>query len=789
MNLTEQLLSDILDELRSGRGGGSGGGGGGASAAAGFNPLSIALRTAGTAFGIATGAVSTLGKVASIAATSVLNLGRAAESGNAGLNSLASTVSSFLPRSLGVFGTALELAASIAEKNLSTQQSLGQSGANFTGSLTAMRSAAAMSYLSLDQFAGAVSKNSDIFRTLGGNVQEGVNQFARIQKTLLRPGSETAGMLATMGISAEEAASLTASYMRSQGSMNKQGLKDTQAVSAAVATYASELTVLSQLTGKSRKELQDKLDAEMAEAQFEAFLSTLDKAQADKLRQGISTAMLQGGQGAVDAFKAMAMGFPPMTEAGRLYVATQEAGVASLETMNAAAKDATISADKAREINRNSLAKAIVDGANDMNKMREVLQAGGLTGSALARTLADAQKLQTSFMKDGKMMSEQEVRAKLKEMDEKARVAKSESTIVQNQQRAWQEFTNTILAKINPGLTALLGVASRFMTALGPVFTDLADFFTKFMVTAKDPMDQFVNFIKEVLVPKIKDIIQWFSNTFTYLAQSKDMKEFGSRLTEKFTEGVSKIWDAIKGPIIKMWDETVKPALVSMLEKTLDYIIATLRKSKFFAFFLGETEEEKQAKNTEEAQQKIKDLTDSIARAQQVIDKSNERMIQLRSEGKSTKREEIAVEAAEKRKKLMEENLAEAQRQLAELKKPKSDDKVPSPPAAPEPTPAKRAGGSLAATGKLIENFGSGTPAILHGKEGVVTEDQMNQIISGAAQIGQVNASGNSTEGLEKITSMLSSALQQLAVLMKENNEYTKRNLDATRELNGNLWG
>jgi hypothetical protein len=43
-----------------------------------------------------------------------------------------------------------------------------------------------------------------------------------------------------------------------------------------------------------------------------------------------------------------------------------------------------------------------------------------------------------------------------------------------------------------------------------------------------------------------------------------------------------------------------------------------------------------------------------------------------------------------------------------------------------------RSGGSLGATGKLIEDFGSGTPMMLHGREGVVTEAQLNSLIRGA---------------------------------------------------------
>jgi hypothetical protein len=48
----------------------------------------------------------------------------------------------------------------------------------------------------------------------------------------------------------------------------------------------------------------------------------------------------------------------------------------------------------------------------------------------------------------------------------------------------------------------------------------------------------------------------------------------------------------------------------------------------------------------------------------------------------------------------------------------------------------QRAGGSLDAAGKLIENFGKGTPAMLHGREGVITEDQLKQFGAMAMKVG-----------------------------------------------------
>jgi hypothetical protein len=46
-------------------------------------------------------------------------------------------------------------------------------------------------------------------------------------------------------------------------------------------------------------------------------------------------------------------------------------------------------------------------------------------------------------------------------------------------------------------------------------------------------------------------------------------------------------------------------------------------------------------------------------------------------------------------------------------------------------TGVARSRGSLGETGNLFENFGSGTMAMLHGKESVVTEDQMKSLIKG----------------------------------------------------------
>lgn len=64
-----------------------------------------------------------------------------------------------------------------------------------------------------------------------------------------------------------------------------------------------------------------------------------------------------------------------------------------------------------------------------------------------------------------------------------------------------------------------------------------------------------------------------------------------------------------------------------------------------------------------------------------------------------------------------------------------ANDKLGVKPAA-VPEPVKKETGSLGTVGKLIEDFGAGTSAILHGKEGVITEDQLKGIVSTAQNLG-----------------------------------------------------
>lgn len=374
-----------------------------------------------------------------------------------------------LPKPLQLVANGFTMLASFQEENLKALQSMSSAGANFGGSLTDLRNASAQSFLTLTEFGDVVKTNSAVFSTMGGSVQAGVDRFVKIQNTLLAPGSDTQQNLATLGYSAKDAADLTASYMKMQGGMNKEGLQNNKKVAASVAEYAQELNSLAAITGKSRDEIKQKMEQENAEAQWQATLNSMSPEKADKLRQGMNMAMAQGGKGAVDAFKAMALGLPPMTEAGRLYTATQQSGVVALRQYNDRANDAGVTTKQNAELNRKTLAKQIADGAGDRERLQKVLQADALAGGKLSQSFSDATKLQNGFMKDGKMMSEQEISAKLEEQAKESARGESQAASVDEGNKRLQALGAVILDLISP-IVAVLTPALKY---LGPIFIGL----------------------------------------------------------------------------------------------------------------------------------------------------------------------------------------------------------------------------------------------------------------------------------------------------------------------------
>jgi phage-related protein len=553
---TEVTLVKLLEEIR--KLGGNASKVSGVAGQAGINPATIAAANAATTAGTAAttaGTSATSGLASSIGAT-------------------ATTLGRFVGGTFAAFEAAIVLAIEgfqmlykFQQENFDALRNTANAGVTFGGALTQVRLSAANAYLELDKFGSVVRDNADVFSSMGGDAQEGVNQFVKIQNKLLAPGSETANNLATLGYSFADAADLTASFMRQQGSMNKEELKNAATVSKSVAAYAQELTLLSEISGKSREEIQKQMDKESMESQWKNLMAGLSPEETKKANQGLAQASLEG-QGAIDYFKAKMMGFPPLTEQGQLYAATQRAGTLALDDYVKTTKDASISAEQASEKNRAALAKSIVDGAGDMNKMRTVLQASGLTGGALSKTLSEAQNLQTKFMKDGKMMSESEIKASLDKMAKDTERTKSEAEQLKESEARMKQFYASILNAVSPllaGLTtvmnALIGVVTFVAAPFVAIGKVVADFATSIINNLMPAVNSAGSLFSALLTP-VKLVFEGVMGGFKLLSNA-----LGSIIGFALKPFIA-VMDTISKGITTLW---------SKMSTMLDPIIAPIK--------------------------------------------------------------------------------------------------------------------------------------------------------------------------------------------------------------------
>ena len=89
------------------------------------------------------------------------------------------------------------------------------------------------------------------------------------------------------------------------------------------------------------------------------------------------------------------------------------------------------------------------------------------------------------------------------------------------------------------------------------------------------------------------------------------------------------------------------------------------------------------------------------------------------------------------------------------------------------PTERSRESTTLGATGSPFENFGNGTPVMEHGIQGVFKPEQISSLINNSR-----------TETMSMVVELLNNNNNQMISVLREINENTRRNVEATRTMN-----
>jgi hypothetical protein len=434
----------------------------------------------------------------------VKHLGELSGSLMTGSSSVTSFVNAFedLPVGLGTLAKIIGKVIDIQEQELNTYRNLTKSGVNFAGSLTDMRTTATSLGLTLDQFGGLLSQNSDVLARMGTTVDQGARSFVNISTTLRK--SPIGDQLLALGVGFEEMNQGVMNYLRISGGANAARLKDTKAMAESAAEYIKQQDMLSRLTGKSVEQQQKLLEEEAANAAFQNYLLTLDDKEREKALASFNIALQQGGKGAADAMRGQLMGLPPMTEAGRQFVALGENSSVVMKDLADAVKDPTKSLG---DLNK-GLLDFVFAMAEDGKKFAGALGAAGIAaGGEFGDTISTL--LNVTNLLAQKNIKTQEDMVKLNDEILKKRLEQEKSQAALLAQA--QKDLNTIGTELQKGLAPIL-------KELTPIVTNLVQEFTKIV---KENMPAITAGAK-LIADELKEFSQ---NLFTEEGRNKIMND------------------------------------------------------------------------------------------------------------------------------------------------------------------------------------------------------------------------------------------------------------------------
>ena len=254
--------------------------------------------------------------------------------GTAKISNLTGTAAEALGKLPGIGGALGALAGygqemvKFAESSVDTLEGLSGSGASFNNSIVQMNYAASQSRLTLDEFAGLVSKNSQTMAGFGGSVTEGAKRFSRMSGEFFDQG--LGDDLINMGLTFEEVNESLASYMEFNRRNIATGAMGQQQALESAAAMAKEMDMVAKLTGQNRKEMEAEVNSRMREGQVQAKLKLLEMQGNTQAADEYKRALVQAQKAGPDAVAALQETFTKGTvvsDAGRRgMVALGEAG-------------------------------------------------------------------------------------------------------------------------------------------------------------------------------------------------------------------------------------------------------------------------------------------------------------------------------------------------------------------------------------------------------------------------------------------------------------------------------
>jgi hypothetical protein len=358
-----------------------------------------------------------------------------------------------------------------------------------------------------------------------------------------------------------------------------------------------------------------------------------------------------------------------------------------------------------------------------------------------------ASMINTPFVQaGGVVMKFARTQENLSKLTEAERIAKARQLALETSRAAALQSAQNAIKRFGE---EMMMIAAGIIEPLTPY---LRTFAKEFTAITKIIGDVFISIVRDpAFKTSIEGIAGWFKTSFNTLKGSKTMGDLIVNLGLVLIDGFKGLWDRIQ----PAWTGIVVPTGKALFMDMLDGLMNAI-KGYFGLGTIG---------IYEKAQAALERLTKKAATPEGLT--FYERTVELKGA-----QQDIAANKAEYDAAIKEQKAASDARWAAiKVSTEEAIAKLRSP-AAAQQTPS-RAMGSLGMTGKLFENWGAGTDVTLHGKEAVVTPEQMGGIVNNSL-----------ASGIETLN-------MQVAELIRTNKEivdYSRRNVDATRSLSGDLF-
>lgn len=429
--------------------------------------------SAGKAFGIA-------GGIAADTGMSLLKFGNTLFSSQARISDgakvfedVSKSLGDKLPGKFGAVGKALGAVSQgathlikAAESGVDTFRTLSGSGAAFNNDILLMKNSAAQSRLSLDEFAGIVSSNTQGFAAFGGTVSSGAAKFVAASKQMFDEG--TATPLLNLGMTFEEVNEDLAEFMiRNRRAYTEEQMRDGTAAKAMVA-MSTEMDKIAKITGQNRKELEKETNDRMRKGQVDAKIRQLEasgnKEAAQKMKLALAEAA-KAGPGALAAVEDIFTKGTVVSEEGRQAAVALGPAFHDLTAMvNTAKGPGGIDGMRSSIGNFNSAIAARVQDPNFL----QIATLGGM-GNATADAAAGMLMSAGTYSDNVKALSDKEG------ITREAAIAKLR-TLSDEEQKAREPITSTVIngekalrdlgAVINDDLIGQNGAMRKFSVGL-----------------------------------------------------------------------------------------------------------------------------------------------------------------------------------------------------------------------------------------------------------------------------------------------------------------------------------